>query len=207
MKKRNLVIGLLIMLSVIVSGFTFAFWQGTIDLNETESTSITIGSGREVLVTADLTEFNVVSLVPVGKEDLSNENNAASSVVLTYTLNYADSAAYATNTTFTTVLQSVSLNGMSPERIDYLFDFVVKVDGTDYNVTYDDVNDEWGIKDDLNNVWLNPPTGSITKTVAETITITVTFANEPADADEYDLVATKALTFNVVFTTAQVMNP
>lgn len=196
MKKRNLVIGLLIMLSVIVSGFTFAFWHGTIDLNETESTSITIGSGREVLVTADLAAFNV-SLVPVGKEDLSNENNAASSVVLTYTLNYEDTAEYASATTFTTVLNNISLNGMTAERIDFLFNIVITIDGNNYNVTYDTVN----------AVWLNTASGNITKDAAETITITVTFANEPADADEYDLVATKALTFDVVFTTAQVMNP
>ena len=197
MKKRNLVIGLLIMLSVIVSGFTFAFWQGTIDLNETESTSITIGSGREVLVTADLAAAFDVSLVPVGKENLSNENNAASSVVLTYTLKYEDTAKYASETTFTTVLNSISLNGMDAERIDFLFNIVINIDGIDYNVTYDAVN----------AVWLNPAHGNITKDVPETITITVTFANEPANALEYDLVATEALTFDVVFTTAQVMNP
>lgn len=194
MKKRNLVIGLLIMLSVIVSGFTFAFWS-TIDLAETESTNITIGSGRTVAVTADLAAFDV-SLVPAGLEDESNEANAASSVTLSYTLNYSDTAAYATTTTFTAVLQNISLNGMTAERIDALFNIVVNIDGTNYDVTYDSGNE----------VWSNTANGSITKAVPETITITVTFANQPAGSAEYDLVATKALAFNVLFTTQQVLN-
>ena len=195
MKKRNLVIGLLIMLSVIVSGFTFAFWS-SITLADTESTSINIGSGRTVTTAASLAAIDV-ALVPYGLEDESNQANAASSVALAYSLNYNDTAAYATNTTFTVALENIALNGLSAERIDALFDIVVTIDGTDYNVTYDSVN----------SVWLNPANGSITKAVAESITITISFVAEPFDATEYGFVATKALAFNVVFTTAQVLNP
>lgn len=174
MKKRNLVIGLLVMLAVIVSGFTFAFWA-SLDLTETESTSITIGSGRTITTTADLAAFDV-SLVPDGQVNNSNQDNAASSVTLTYTLNYTDTAEYANTTTYTVDIINKLFAGLTETRINELFTFVVTADG------------------------------SITKGSPETITIVVTFIAKPTEA-EYATVANGTLSFDVVFTTVQTLNP
>ena len=174
MKQRKLVIGLLVMLAVAVSGFTFAFWAST-DLEAVESTTITIGSGRTITTEASLATFDV-SLVPVGQVDNSNEANAASSVTLAYTLNYSDTAEYATTTTYTVEISNYALGNLTEARILELFTFDITADL------------------------------SVEKGVAEAISILVTFANVPADATEYAEIANGLLTFDVTFTTEQVLN-
>lgn len=92
MKKRNLVIGLLIMLSVIVSGFTFAFWAA--GLNGTNSTleSNTINIGTALNAETSLTlgggATGSKNLVPAGRADNSvggvDEN--AESITIEFTV-------------------------------------------------------------------------------------------------------------------------
>ncbi|MBU1142692.1 MAG: hypothetical protein KKH92_03495 [Firmicutes bacterium] len=175
MKKRGLVIGLLVMLAVITSGFTYAFWA-SLDNDEVAAGTISIGSGRVTTVTADLGTIDV-SLVPVGQVNNSNQDNAASSVELVYTLDYTDSAEFASTAAYSVVLSNYVLGTVSETRILELFTFDVTADL------------------------------SITKDVPETVSVLVTFLLEPADATEYGLIASGTLSFDVTFTVVPVVNP
>jgi hypothetical protein len=101
MRQRKLVIGLLIMVALVVSTFTFAFWGATADWDETiASGNVVIGTAREVTVTAEavLPQPDQV-LVPVNRVNDSNENNAVSTITLTFEVDWQDSADYATGST------------------------------------------------------------------------------------------------------------
>ncbi|BCR36539.1 hypothetical protein [Mariniplasma anaerobium] len=73
MKQRKLVIGLLVMLAVAVSGFTFAFWAGSVTgNNDTASGTVTIGAGDTVATTVTVgDETSAGALVPFGLSGVS----------------------------------------------------------------------------------------------------------------------------------------
>ncbi|MDA3931575.1 MAG: hypothetical protein PF513_02425 [Tenericutes bacterium] len=171
MRSKKLVIGLLLLLAVVFTTGTFAYWA-SIDNTEVTGATIQIGSGREVTVTASLGAIDV-SLVPVGEVDNSNELNAASSVTLTYTLSYTDTAVYATDASYTVSLSNYSLGSITETRILELFSFSETADLT------------------------------ITAGTDETITILVTFLTAPADQAEYDIIIANDLTFDVTFDVTQ----
>lgn len=115
MKQRKLVIGLLVMLAVAVSGFTFAFW-GSIQEDTTASGNITIGTGRTVTTTAVYSEQTAGVLVPSGLENQSAQNNAVSSITFTFNVDWDDNADYtaASDLTITTVsIQNSNLDDVS----------------------------------------------------------------------------------------------
>jgi hypothetical protein len=68
MKKRGLVIGLLIMLAVITSGFTYAFWaNGVLGNNDTAVGTINISEGEDVATTVNVADVTAgKELVPAG---------------------------------------------------------------------------------------------------------------------------------------------
>lgn len=181
MKQRKLVIGLLVILAVAVSGFTFAFW-GSQDLTEVESSTIEIGSARTVTTTASLSSSGG-SLVPSGRINDSVENDATESITLTYTLTLTDDAEYAGEASYT-----ISLSNFSNAALDPNYESSVGLGNPLFNFAY-------------------TANGTITPDEDETITIVITFAREPLDATEYDLINGETLTFNVTFTTAPVVNP
>lgn len=102
MKQRKLVIGLLVMLAVAVSGFTFAFWaSGVTGSQDVESNTIQIGTGEEVTTTVVVsgTASSSLDLVPAGREDAGS----VSSIDFTFDVEWAgaSSAADAANATGT----------------------------------------------------------------------------------------------------------
>lgn len=68
MKKRGLVIGLLIMLAVITSGFTYAFWaNGVLGNSDTAVGTINISEGQDVATTVNVADVTAgKELVPAG---------------------------------------------------------------------------------------------------------------------------------------------
>jgi len=69
MKNKGLIVGLLLMLAVVVSGATYAYWAGTVTgNNDTAAGSITIGAGGTVATTVSVADLglNEAGLVPVG---------------------------------------------------------------------------------------------------------------------------------------------
>jgi len=179
MKQRKLVIGLLIMVALVVSTFTFAFWGAAQDWDETiASGNVQIGTARVVTVEAEavLPQPNQV-LVPVGFINQSNEANAVSTITLTFEVDWVDSADYAEDSILTVTFANYSFgNSLTHEDIDRMFDIVATSNST------------------------------ISPNVTKEVTITVTFAEQPLDADEYALVAGGNLTFNITFTVTPTLN-
>jgi hypothetical protein len=181
MKQRKLVIGLLIMVALVVSTFTFAFWGAAQDWDEEiASGNVKIGSARTVTVTASaLSGAPTDFLVPVGKENQSNQNAAASSVTLTFNVDWDDSADYATTSVLNVSFSNYSFgNALTHAEIDRMF-----------------------------NVLDVSSTTDITNGTIKVVTIEVTFELEPLDATEYGLVANGNLTFDITFTVVTVNNP
>lgn len=67
MKKRGLVISLLVMLAVITSGFTYAFWSSTVREGAVASNNVTIGEAKTATFEVTLSSETSGSLVPVGQ--------------------------------------------------------------------------------------------------------------------------------------------
>ena len=118
MKQRKLVIGLLIMLAVAVSGFTFAFW-GSIQEDTTASGDITIGTGRTVTTTAVYSSQTAGVLVPNGLESESVEANAVSSITFTFNVDWDDNADYTAASDLT--ISTVSIENSNEVDVSALF--------------------------------------------------------------------------------------
>ncbi|MFA5471635.1 MAG: hypothetical protein WC219_06280 [Acholeplasmataceae bacterium] len=169
MKQRKLVIGLLVILAVAVSGFTFAFWASSITGNSVIATNtIQVGEGDEVTTTIALdTEVSSgLDLVPVGREVASE---SVSTITYTFDVEWAgaSSAADAAGATGTLNITPV-LSGAGASELAL---FTVTAASTQ-GVTY----------------------GSTTEVI-----ITVTFTTEPANAAQYALIANAELTLTVTF--------
>ncbi|MCF7930396.1 MAG: hypothetical protein K9L02_02675 [Acholeplasmataceae bacterium] len=92
MRQKKLVIGLLVMLALVVSSFTYAYWS-SVDLNDTATgASVTIGEGRTATVTAALTASGSGTLVPTGEVGNSVSSSPVTSLVYTFTVDWDDNA-------------------------------------------------------------------------------------------------------------------
>ena len=92
MKQRKLVIGLLVILAVAVSGFTFAFWSNISLTDSVETNTVTIGEGRQASVTASLNAAGTGTLVPSGESGNSVSANPVESVSFTFNVAWSDNA-------------------------------------------------------------------------------------------------------------------
>ena len=173
--KRKLVIGLLITLAVLISGFTFAYWaSGITGDNEVAHNTVSIGVGEAVTTTVTLANSQTAGqLVPAGKAGDSSSATPVDAVVIVYTVTLDEDGD---NNSFDGAIATLS---------------VVASD-----IKVNDVENPY----DLVNIAL-----SYTATVAvdgtQTVTVTVTLG-EPADATEYAAVAGKDITFDLTFTAA-----
>lgn len=134
MKQRKLVIGLLVMLAVAVSGFTFAYWSSGVSVTgpAIESGTITIGEGDAVTTTVVVTgEAEDVDLEPTQSQEL------------VYLVNWSGSGADGAIGTLAVsdLAYSVAPGTLTHAQLDAMFDFVVTsgdgaiTAGTPQNVT------------------------------------------------------------------------
>lgn len=176
MKQRKLVIGLLVMLAVAVSGFTFAFWGGSLSGDDlVESNTVTIGTGESV--TTEVTLSGAASqtagtLVPSGRAD-DSIGTPVESVVFTFNILWADTVG---NDSFdgavadlATVASNVVISGSGAGNEG----LIVLVESADTTVT-------------LNGA-----------SVQVTVTATLT---EPATEAIYNDIIGQDITFDVTFT-------
>lgn len=117
MKQRKLVIGLLITLVVLVSGFTYAFWAGTVGepLQGDGSVTINIGEGNSVSTQFNLSAASVstgTTLVPSG---MANDAGEVTSFTISFDVAWVNQT-----------LSGSSLTG-STTTGDLDFDFTVTV--------------------------------------------------------------------------------
>jgi hypothetical protein len=88
MKKRGLIISVLVLLAVITSGFTYAFWAASVDgIEDVKNGSITIGTGDDITVDVVIgaAQSNTLLLVPTTITPTATQTN---SVVFTYTITW-----------------------------------------------------------------------------------------------------------------------
>ncbi len=108
MRQKKLVIGLLVMLALVVSSFTYAYWS-SVDLNDTvASTTVTIGEGRTATVTAALTASGSGTLVPSGEVANSVSTSPVTSLQYTFTVDWADNGYTGLGGTVAIVVDNVS---------------------------------------------------------------------------------------------------
>jgi hypothetical protein len=117
MKQRKLVIGLLVLLAVAVSGFTFAFWAGSVTQAAEESSTVSIGQAGTSTVVLTASADQTDDLVP------ASVNPANSVSVLTFSVAWSEDAVDTANGTgvLTAALGTITLNGLTPAEISDMF--------------------------------------------------------------------------------------
>jgi len=171
MKNRKLVVGLLVMLAVVMSTLTFAYWATGISGDEADvaSNTIQIGEGQPVTTTVAVSgsASSSLDLVPVGREV---SGTSVSSITYTFDVEWAGTSSALDTAGATGDLSAViELSGAAASELGL---FTVS--------TYSGATVAYGS--------------------TTTVTVTVTFTNEPADQAQYDLIANAALTLDVTFT-------
>jgi hypothetical protein len=89
MKKRGLVISLLVMLAVITSGFTYAFWAASVSgANHTATGTVEIGEGNAVTTAVIVgNQTGTGPLVPIGRE-ADSQGSAVEYVILQFSVSW-----------------------------------------------------------------------------------------------------------------------
>jgi hypothetical protein len=191
MKKRGLVISLLLLLAVVTSGFTYAFWAASVAGDSTTAAgSVAIGQGSAVTTTVAVDGVNNGGLiVPTG---FQNGTTTFNSVVLQFTVNWTADAAGAAGTTGTLV---VDVDELSYDIVDNL------VDNNSTGLSAAQIDAMFDITVTSGN------NASMTIGGSQVVEITVLFANEPASNAIYQAVAQGVLTFDVSFTLGTIVLP
>lgn len=173
MRQKKLVIGLLVMLAVLVSGFTYAYWAAGIAADsDTGIETITVGTGETVTSTVTLGSASISSgtLVPAGFA----VGGDVTSVTLTWTTSWASTGLDASGLTSTMTVALVSVENPSSADVSDLFNVSLN-NGGSYTIISDGAN----------------------VTVIATITM-----DEPADYAEYASVAGLEIDFTFSFSVA-----
>lgn len=175
MRQKKLVIGLLVMLAVLVSGFTYAYWAAGIAADsDTGVETITIGTGETVSSTVGIGSAVIGSgtLVPTGFA----VGGDVTSVTLTWTVAWASTGLDASGLSSTLSVVLDSVENPSSADVSALFNVSLNNAGS-YTIISD----------------------GATVTVIATITM-----NEPASQAVYNTVAGLAIDFTFTFTVAAV---
>jgi hypothetical protein len=121
MNKRGLVIGLLVMLAVITSGFTYAFWASSVaDADQSVPGTVTIGEGGATTVVVAFGSVDAVDLVPA----TVGANNTA---VLTFNVNWNEDLpdTASASGTLAVSIESFTLGTLSETDIETMFSIEV----------------------------------------------------------------------------------
>jgi len=179
-KKNNsskIVLGtLLLVLAIMVGGFTFAYWASGIEGNDTSSSGeVQIGSGKVATTVVEVDDYLAEDeyLVPVGRATASSESTAVESVTLTFDVVWTSEIS---NT-------ATGVEGSLKVSVD-----TVLIDGS---ATYASLVNIAGV----NNY---QDTAIIVDGAAVTVTLTVTLT-EPSDKAAYTAIATKSIVITFDF--------
>jgi hypothetical protein len=179
MRQKSLVIGLLVVLAFLVSGFTYAYWAAGIAADtESKTGTITVGTGETVVstvnVAAAVNSQGANALVPAGFA----ASGKITSLTLTFSVDWASTGLDASGLTSTLTVELVSAT--NPSSVDVLSLFNASFNGTGTN------NAQYTIVSDGSNV---------------SVVVTITM-DEPANQAEYNLVAGLAITLGFSFSVA-----
>ena len=174
-KSRKTIIAFLLMLSLVLTSGTFAYWASYVEGTETSATgTLEIGSGDIAETTFNLknTENSGGLLVPANQLDNSNEG-AVDSIDLTFDIAWNEDEK---------VSQLDGTYSVGEVEIDHNVLIVVngeKLDQEKYANIYDLVNVEYSEKNASEMIL-----GNGSETFAFQLTL-----DEPADQEEYNLIA------------------
>jgi hypothetical protein len=172
-KQRKLVVGFLLLLALVVSGFTYAYWAGGIlePVDEVvNNNSVKIGEGEGVVT--EITAVAVTSdkeLIPTAYADDDEDKET-----LEFTVLWSGNGAAGATGTLEVTISNIEINGqdINGHGLDGKDMFVITV-----------------VTGDLN----------ITAGTDKEIEILVTFAVEPMDLATYNIVSKSEVTFTVTF--------
>jgi hypothetical protein len=174
MRQKNLVIGLLVMLALVVSGFTYAFWAGTITdgVNDIPG-SVQIGEGEPVTIQVAIGAQggDTEVLVPTTVTPLEGQSN---SIEISFIVTWTNDPA---------------LTGIADADVSVLIENI-EVDGVENPYTLISVVEKSG----------NPETIALGAQVTFYFVITM---SEPSNQEQYTAVAGKEITFDLTFSIDQ----
>lgn len=137
MRQRKLIIGLLVMLALVVSSFTYAYWASTINQSADVPGTVTIGEGGTTTVTASFGGASASDLVP-------SAYDGDDTAVLTFPVSWAEDVLDTAggSGTLTVAIESYSLGSLTEAQIDAMFSItitqgqgsVITIDGAAVNV-------------------------------------------------------------------------
>lgn len=172
MNKRGLVIGLLVMLAVITSGFTYAFWANSVTGNsETVGGSVQIGSGEDVTVEVSIGAQGGSTLLLVPTGFVADVETQDDEIVISFVVTWVDDAA---------------LEGIDDADVSVLID----------NIKVNDVANPYTLISVVEQAG-NPTTISLNGTATFYFVVTM---GVPANQTQYDAVAGLGITFDLTFT-------
>lgn len=171
MRQKKLIIGLLVMLALVTSGFTYAYWYTVTGSNADTTGEVTVGTGKSFTTSVTVGSETGSSLVPSGMAAYSNEVDATDSLELTFQVSWDEvstSALTSETGSIAVTVTNVQLDSSTTLAATY----VTVTPGTAPSVTVNGA--------------------------AVDVIITVTLGT-PADATAYALIAGKTITFDVNF--------
>ncbi len=175
-KQRKVVIALLLVLALLVTGFTYAYWASGITVTQgaVRTPTVTIGEGQSVATTVTVSDpaNNTVKLVP---STITPSAGEANSVTYTFNVEWAGST-HAASTVGATADLSLTATLNTPAGL-----------------TADKMAAMFTISNDLS-------VAEMTYGQTKVVNVTVTFANEPANAVDYEAIINQVLTLTVTFT-------
>lgn len=184
--SRKKVIAFLLMLSLVLTSGTFAYWSNNVEGTSQDARgTLTVGSADAVETRFDLTDdFNSGGLlVPFGQAVNSNEG-AVEAIDLAFDIQWMEDE------------ETSQLVGTSSEgRIDFSHEVVIVVDGKEL-----DAEEHSNIYELLNVEYSTQNAETLVLDAeAQTFAFQITL-DEPADQAEYDLIANAeiAITFSYV---------
>jgi hypothetical protein len=185
-RSRKLVIGLLIMLSVMVSGFTYAYWASAVNQGQITATgTVTLGEGNAAATT--VTVGNQTSggpLVPVGRAAVS-QGSAVEFVVLQFSVVWSSdiaNTAIGAAGTLAAVESAVLINGVDTHA--GLVNLTIRI----------------GAGFDVNGNPIGTPNNAIIVDGSAVIVYVKVTLTEPSTQAIYNAVAGKNITFTMTFT-------
>ncbi len=174
MKKRKFGIGLLLMLAVVVTTGTFAYWASSIaGDDQVENVTVVIGTGSSFTTTLDVTTDTADNnnLLPTSRIVNTGDDRTTYTFPVIWEVN-EDGSTYdgATGELSVTVTYSMAGSGLDSAQLDAMFSI-----------------------NDITNV-------AITEGVSQNVDVTLIFDTEPVDEATYNAIKGGTLTLTLTFT-------
>lgn len=174
-KSRKKIIALLLMLSVVLSSGTFAYWASNVEGTKTEATgTLAIGSGDTVETVFDITnELNSGGLLVPFDQAVNSGDEAVEAIDLSFDVQWLEDEE---------VTQMLGVDSVGKIKITDQVVITLKgevLDAKEYSAIYDLVNVEYN-KANASELTLDAD--------ATTFSFQITL-DEPANQEEYNLIA------------------